>query len=232
MTAKTNANGPFEGTILAIDARGVAEQSYELQDGEITIDLATEEGPRIAAELDSGESPRLVVEEAPADGASHGRDSGGALGRAAGPGDDSLARLVVLPALNVLVALVAAIIAGPRSGVPSRPSSASWASGSGTSGWSGSAWPAPCGCGTTRVRSARSRRPGSTTGPRTSPVGPPRWRRSAACSSCCRGSHQRTSWWGPSDCSSSGSRRVPSSPARCTSTIARAPSGPAPGRSE
>jgi hypothetical protein len=113
MTAKSNTNGESDGKIRIIGARGKEEKSYEFLNGEITIDLVTEKGPKIAAEPSSGESAQVLLDETLTDKTTPESK----------PEEENLeiddrkakhAWLLVVPALNFLVAVAIAIFTGPE----------------------------------------------------------------------------------------------------------------------
>lgn len=108
MTTNSETNGTPDGTIRIIDTGGVHERLHDQLDGEITIDLQADDGPRIATALASGTRPELVVEESQVPAGEHPHR------RERDTFHDRFAWLALLPALTFLVAVVSAAVVGPR----------------------------------------------------------------------------------------------------------------------
>lgn len=108
MTTNSDTNGTPDGTIRIIDTGGVHERLHDQLDGEITIDLQADEGPRIATALGSGNHPELVVEESQVSAGKHPPR------RERDTLDGTFAWLALLPALTFLVAVVSAAVVGPQ----------------------------------------------------------------------------------------------------------------------
>jgi len=113
MTAKTNTNHASDVTVRIIGPDGVEVRTLEHRHGEITIDLAADDGATIATDPGSGERREMVVEDAGREGDASVDEVPHQFRTLRAEGSGFYGWLPVVPTLSFLVAALAAILVGP-----------------------------------------------------------------------------------------------------------------------